>query len=60
MSTVSGEEKLNIDLLEAIFRTSKKTIQEYVQEIDRHCRFKSVHNSVINGTILDDRSKLID
>lgn len=60
MSTVSGEEKLNIDLLEAIFRTSKKTIQEYVREIERHNRFKSVHNSVINGTILDDRSKLID
>lgn len=60
MSTVSGEEKLNIDLLEAIFRTSKKTIQEYVREIERHNRFKSVHNSVIHGTILDDRSKLID
>lgn len=60
MSTVSGEEKLNIDLLEAIFRTSKKTIQEYVREIERHNRFKSVHHSVINGTVLDDRSKLID
>lgn len=60
MATVTGDEKLNLDLLEAIFRTSKKTIQEYVREIERYNRFKSVQNAVIHGTILDDRSKLID
>lgn len=60
MATVNSEEKFDIDLLESIFRTSKKTIQEYVREIERYCRFKSVQNQVINGTILDDRGKLID
>lgn len=60
MATVNSEEKFNVDLLESIFRTSKKTIQEYVHEIERYCRFKSVQNQVINGTVLDDRGKLID
>lgn len=60
MSTVYSEDKFNVDLLESIFRTSKKTIQEYVREIERYCRFKSVQNQVINGTVLDDRGKLID
>lgn len=60
MTTINSEERFNVDLLESIFRTSKKTIQEYVREIERYCRFKSVQNQVINGTILDDRGKLID
>lgn len=53
-------EQLNINILEANFNTTKKTIQEYVREINRYCRFKSVQNAVVNGTVLDDRSKLID
>lgn len=60
MASVNSEEKFNVDLLESIFRTSKKTIQEYVREIERYCRFKSVQNQVVNGTVLDDRGKLID
>lgn len=60
MAIVNSVEKFDIDLLESIFRTSKKTIQEYVREIERYCRFKSVHTQVINGTVLDDRGKLID
>lgn len=60
MATVNSVEKFDTELLESIFRTSKKTIQEYVREIERYCRFKSVQNQVINGTILDDRGKLID
>ena len=60
MSVVGKEESFNIELLESIFRTSKKTIQEYIREIERYCRFKSVQNQAINGTVLDDRSKLID
>lgn len=47
-------------ILESIFRTSKKTIQEYVAEIERHCRFKSVQRYAVTGTVLDDRSRLID
>lgn len=60
MATTTDKEQFNVDLLESIFRTSKKTVQEYVREIERYCRFKSVQNQVINGTVLDDRSKLID
>ena len=56
----SKDEKFSIELLESIFRTSKKTVQEYVREIERHCRFKSSYRHLDNGTVLDDRSKLID
>lgn len=47
-------------LLESIFHTSKKVIQEYVREIERTNRYKSVRSNVAEGTILDDRSRLID
>ena len=60
MTTTTEKEEFDIKLLESIFRTSKKTIQEYVREIERYCRFKSVQNQVIHGTVLDDRSRLID
>lgn len=46
--------------LESIFRTSKKTIQEYVREIERHCRYKSVQSQVAEGVVLDDRGSLMD
>lgn len=46
--------------LESIFRTSKKTIQEYVREIDRHCRYKTVQSDVSRGVVLDDRGPLMD
>ena len=58
---VETKEKFNIDLLEAIFRTSKKTIQEYVREIERYNRFKSVQNVLGGqGCVMDDRGRLID
>lgn len=47
-------------LLESIFRTSKKTISEYVREIERNNRYKSSRQDVTLGCILDDRSRLID
>lgn len=46
--------------LESIFRTSKKTIQEYVREIDRHCRFKTIQSQATRGVVLDDRGHLMD
>lgn len=52
--------QLNIELLECIYRTSKKTVQEYVREIERWNRFKSIQHMVIDGTVVDDRSRLID
>lgn len=48
------------DALIAEYRTVKKTIQEYVFEIMKHNRFKSTVNYTQDGTILDDRSGLID
>lgn len=60
-TTDKDKEKFNIELLEAIFRTSKKTIQEYVREIERYNRFKSVQNALgANGCVMDDRGRLID
>lgn len=52
--------KLDVELLESIFQTSKKTIQEYIRELQRHCRFKSAYRHLNNGTVLDDRGRLID
>ncbi len=46
--------------LESTFLTSKKSVQEYVREIERRCRFQSSFRHLQNGTILDDRSRLID
>lgn len=57
---VTTEGTFNRELLESIFRTSKKTIQEYVREIERNNRYKSVRADVTFGTVLDDRSRLVD
>lgn len=57
---VNTEGSFNRELLESIFRTSKKTIQEYVREIERNNRYKSVRGNLAQGTVLDDRSRLID
>lgn len=58
--TVNTNERLDPQLFESIYRTSKKTIQEYVWEIERYCRFKSIQHQLVDGTVLDDRGKLID
>lgn len=57
---VTTENSFNYELLSSIFRTSKKTIQEYVIEIERNNRYKSTRSDMVAGTILDDRSRLID
>lgn len=38
----------------------KKTIQEYTDELIRRCHYKSIVSQVEDGTIMDDRSRLID
>lgn len=48
------------ELLESIFKTSKKTIQEYVREIERNNLYRSCRMDTETGYILDDRSRLID
>lgn len=40
--------------------TSKKTIQEYVREIERNNRYRSCRQDISSGYILDDRARLID
>lgn len=60
MASVIHHSRYNANLLESNFHTSKKTVQEYVREIERHCRYKSVRSQIGDGTIMDDRGKLID
>lgn len=55
----TSEQDLNIELLEAIFRTSKKTIQEYIMELERYNRFKSIQH-VAGTSVMDDRGRLMD
>lgn len=50
----------NEELLDSVFRTSKKTIQEYVWELERHNRYKTARSNLKVGAILDDRSRIID
>lgn len=57
---VITENTFNGELLESIFKTSKKTIQEYVREIERSNLYKSVRSNVLMGCVLDDRARLID
>jgi len=48
------------EALIAEYNTIKKTIQDYVLELWKHNRFRSTVNYTNDGTILDDRSGLID
>ncbi len=56
----TSDNTFNGELLESIFKTSKKTIQEYVREIERNNRYRSSRMDIESGYILDDRSRLID
>ena len=42
------------------YKLVKKTIIEYTDELTRRCRYKNIVSQVENGTVLDDRSRLID
>lgn len=48
------------DALISYYKLAKKTIQEYTDELMRRCRYKSTVSQTGDGTILDDRSRLID
>jgi hypothetical protein len=60
MANAELSDKEISQLLESTFMTSKKSVQEYVREIERRCRFQSAYRHLQNGTVLDDRSRLID
>ena len=51
---------LNENDLHSIYRTSKKVIQEYVREIERHNRYKTARADMAIGAIMDNRGALID
>jgi len=51
---------LQMNRLVSYFNLTKKTVQEYVAEISRHCRYKSMVTQMPEGGVLDDRSRLID
>lgn len=52
--------KLNETELHSIYRTSRKTIQEYVREIDRHNRYRTARADLSAREIMDNRGPLID
>lgn len=60
METYLPDNSINGVVLDSIFRTSKRTIQDYVAEIERNNRYKSVRSNMSLGTAIDDRSRLID
>ena len=59
METYLPNNSIDGTALETMFRTSKKTIQDYVFEIDRNNRYKSVRSNMALGTAIDDRARLI-
>lgn len=52
--------KMSENDLHSIYKTSKKIIQEYVREIERHNRYRSARADMSKGTIMDNRGPLID
>lgn len=62
MQVISPNNKEHIDskALQSYYSTTKKTIQEYINSLNSYNRFKSMKHLSSQGTILDDRSKLID
>lgn len=48
------------EALVSYFNIVKKTIQEYTNELANRCRYKSIVSQTGDGTVMDDRSHLID
>lgn len=48
------------EALFSYYNIVKKTIQEYTEELARRCRYKTIVSQTGDGTIMDDRSRLID
>lgn len=48
------------EALIASYNLVKKTITEYTDELTRRCHYKSIVSQVEDGTVMDDRSRLID
>lgn len=48
------------EALISYYNLVKKTIQEYTDELARRCRYKSIVSQMGDGTVMDDRSRLMD
>lgn len=48
------------EALISYYNLVKKTIQEYTMELARRCRYKSTVSQTGDGTVMDDRARLID
>lgn len=59
-SITTAQTKLNQEDLFSIFRTSKRTIENYVNEIERHNRYRTARADAAAGTVMDNRAALID
>ena len=59
-SVESGGQYFTSNDLVSYYNETKKTIQDYVDEIRRHCGYKTVVSQTADGTILDDRGRLMD
>lgn len=57
---ISVGDFFDTEALVSYYSLTKKTIQEYVNEIRRYCSYKTIVGQTTDGTILDDRGKLID
>lgn len=57
---ISVGDFFDTDALVSYYSLTKKTIQEYVNEIRRYCSYKTIVGQTNDGTILDDRGRLID
>ena len=56
----SNDSNLKNTELHAIYKTSRKIIQEYAREIERHNRYRTARADMVCGTIMDNRGALID
>ena len=59
-SNISNGDYVATTQLETYHNIVKKTIQEYTNALMAHCRYRSIVSQTADGTILDDRAKLID
>lgn len=56
----SGSQYFTDNELISYYNETKKTIQDYVDEIRRHCGYKTVVSQTADGSILDNRGRLMD
>lgn len=56
----NGDSVMSDENIFSIYDTSRKVIQEYVEEIERHNHYKTARCNGLNHYVLDNRGALID